>query len=84
MLNAPAYHRRHHSAEPAHYDSNFAALFPIFDVLAGSYHRPDGYPATGIPDRPASAREVLLWPLLFHRRQKAEDVGATEPLATPR
>lgn len=42
LLNSPAYHRRHHSSRPEHYDQNFAAIFPIFDVLCGSYRRPEG------------------------------------------
>jgi len=28
VINTPAYHRRHHSLLPEHYDSNFAGLFP--------------------------------------------------------
>ncbi|MEO5587718.1 MAG: sterol desaturase family protein [Novosphingobium sp.] len=63
LLNSPAYHRRHHSSLPEHYDSNFAALLPIFDVIAGSYHRPTGYPPTGLDRQPGSAVDILLWPL---------------------
>ena len=67
LINTPAYHRRHHSSDPAHYDSNFAALFPIFDVLAGAYYRPDGFPATGLDHRPRRLREVLAWPYYYRR-----------------
>lgn len=63
VINSPAYHRRHHSIQPEHYDSNFAALFPIFDVIAGSYHRPDGFPPTGLDERPEHVGDVLIWPL---------------------
>ena len=63
LLNSPAYHRRHHSSRPEHYNSNFAALFPIFDVLAGSYRRPDDNPPTGLDHRPNRFVEILLWPL---------------------
>ena len=63
LINMPAYHRRHHSALSEHYDSNFAALFPIFDVICGSYRRPDGFPPTGLPQAPANLREVIAWPL---------------------
>jgi sterol desaturase/sphingolipid hydroxylase (fatty acid hydroxylase superfamily) len=65
LVNSPAYHRRHHSSLPEHYDSNFAALLPIFDVIAGSYHRPDGFPPTGLDRRPANAIEVAVWPLVI-------------------
>ncbi len=71
VINTPAYHRRHHSALPEHYDSNFAALFPIWDVLFGDYHRPEGFPPTGYSTRPTSLREQLLWPL-YHRRAEAD------------
>ena len=76
LLNSPAYHRRHHSALPEHFNSNFAALFPIFDVVLGSYHRPHGWVPTGMDDRPRNAREVLLWPLhgiAFGRRTVVTD-----------
>lgn len=65
LLNSPAYHRRHHSSVPEHYDSNFAALLPIFDVIAGSYHRPTGFPPTGLDRKPENAAEIVLWPMVF-------------------
>jgi sterol desaturase/sphingolipid hydroxylase (fatty acid hydroxylase superfamily) len=63
LLNSPAYHRRHHSSLPEHYNSNYAALLPLWDVLLGSYYRPEGHPPTGIAKRPESFGEVLTWPL---------------------
>jgi len=63
LLNSPAYHRRHHSSDPSHFNSNFSALFPIFDVLSGAYHRPDGYPETGQPDHPKGIIDAALWPV---------------------
>lgn len=68
VINSPAYHRRHHSALPEHYNSNFAALFPVWDVLSGAYRRPDGFPPTGYATRPHNLRELLAWPL-YHGRQ---------------
>jgi len=67
LLNSPAYHRRHHSALPEHYDSNFAALFPIFDVICGSYHRPEGRPPTGLPRQPRGWGELVIWPLVWNQ-----------------
>lgn len=66
LINTPAYHRRHHSRLPAHFDSNFAALFPIFDVICGTYHRPEGFPPTGLDHAPRDLRELVTWPL-HHR-----------------
>ncbi len=50
LLNGPQGHRIHHSRMRAHYDQNFAAFFPIWDVLFGTYHYPerDEYPLTGV------------------------------------
>ncbi len=62
LLNSPAYHRRHHSSLPEHYNSNYAALFPIFDVMFGSYNRPTGFPPTGLDTKPESLSDLLLWP----------------------
>jgi sterol desaturase/sphingolipid hydroxylase (fatty acid hydroxylase superfamily) len=66
LLNSPQYHRVHHSALPEHYNRNYAALFPIFDVLFGTYYPPrtGEFPATGLSDRrpPAGPLQALLWP----------------------
>jgi sterol desaturase/sphingolipid hydroxylase (fatty acid hydroxylase superfamily) len=65
LVNTPAYHRRHHSCLPEHYDSNFAAIFPIFDVICGSYYRPDGFPPTGLARAPRNMAELIAWPLYY-------------------
>lgn len=60
LLNSPAYHRRHHSSLPEHYNSNFAAILPVWDVLAGSYHQPDrGMPPTGLEWNPRNLFSAL-------------------------
>ena len=62
----PQLHRIHHSIEPRHRDKNFAAFFPVWDILFGTYYRPraDEYPATGVPDERSdvSVRDILLSP----------------------
>lgn len=63
VLNSPAYHRRHHSAEEAHHGCNFAAVLPIFDVIFGTYRRPDSFPETGMDTRPRDLVETALWPI---------------------
>ena len=75
LLNSPAYHRRHHSSLPEHYNSNFSALFPIFDVLCGSYNRPDGWPPTGLDREPETLLDLLAWPVR-QDREAAEGVPA--------
>jgi len=64
LLNSPAYHRRHHSRLPEHYDSNLAAMLPIWDVIFGMYRRPDGWPPCGLDDEaPRSFTDLVLWPV---------------------
>lgn len=64
LLNSPAYHRRHHSRLPEHHDSNFAATFPIWDVIFGTYRRPDGWPPSGLEgEAPKSALDLFVWPV---------------------
>jgi len=74
LLNCPAYHLRHHSRLPQHFNSNFAALFPIWDVIAGSYFPAKDYPPTGLDEMPRSAGEVFAWPLVY-ARAKAKTQG---------
>ncbi len=66
-LNAPAYHRIHHSALSDHADCNYAAIFPIFDVISGAYRPPRRgmYPPTGLALEPKSVSlfQALIWPL---------------------
>ena len=79
-LNAPAYHRLHHSASPEHFDVNFAALLPIFDVMAGSYRpaRPGERPATGLDtgDTPQDLADVMLWPVRHRLPRKTRPTAA--------
>lgn len=46
----PQVHRVHHSRLPQHRDRNFAAFFPLWDVLFGTYFAParDEFPPTGV------------------------------------
>jgi sterol desaturase/sphingolipid hydroxylase (fatty acid hydroxylase superfamily) len=50
LIAGPQWHRLHHSVEAQHTDRNFAAFFPLFDVVFGTYSRPgpNEYPATGL------------------------------------
>lgn len=50
FFSTPQYHRVHHSKRPQHQDQNFAVYFPIFDIVFGSYCKPEKheYPPTGL------------------------------------
>lgn len=77
LLNGPDYHRLHHSQAEAHFDVNFASLFPIFDLISGAYlrSRPGERVQTGLDtgDEPQSVAEALVWPArgLLRRRRRA-------------
>jgi sterol desaturase/sphingolipid hydroxylase (fatty acid hydroxylase superfamily) len=71
LLNGPQYHRIHHSTRPEHFNRNFAAFFPIFDVIFGTAHRPlpGEFPTTGLDNRdpPRNVQAAMVWP--FRWRQ---------------
>jgi len=50
FFSTPQYHWIHHSRLPQHQDKNYAIWLPLFDVIFGSYFRPDvdEYPPTGL------------------------------------
>jgi sterol desaturase/sphingolipid hydroxylase (fatty acid hydroxylase superfamily) len=49
IIAGPQFHRVHHSIYAHHHNKNFAAIFPVWDVLFGTYYRPEinEYPPTG-------------------------------------
>jgi len=52
ILVTPQSHRVHHSLEARHHDTNFGAIFSIWDLLFGTrYEGFDEYPATGVVDK---------------------------------
>jgi sterol desaturase/sphingolipid hydroxylase (fatty acid hydroxylase superfamily) len=53
VLCGPQLHRIHHSRDPRHIDKNLAAFFPLWDILFGTYCRPQPgeWAATGITSR---------------------------------
>jgi sterol desaturase/sphingolipid hydroxylase (fatty acid hydroxylase superfamily) len=65
-LSGPQWHRLHHAIDQDCRDRNFAAYFPILDIVFGTYRGPrEGEnPATGVTDVVATAHPLLdcLWP----------------------
>ncbi|SRR6266540_1945771 len=60
VFSGPQWHRLHHGVQLEYRDQNFAAYFPIFDILFGTYRAPrkDEYPVTGITDPVVAARPL--------------------------
>jgi len=67
LMNCPQYHRIHHSALPEHFNCNFSSLFPIFDLVFGTYRMPRKaeYPPTGLDsgEHPSGMVEAIFWPV---------------------
>lgn len=76
-INNPQWHRIHHSVHPEHRDKNFAAFFPLLDILFGTawVPKPDEYPATGlVPAERVDIINSVIWPIrhLRHGESKNE------------
>jgi sterol desaturase/sphingolipid hydroxylase (fatty acid hydroxylase superfamily) len=52
IIAGPQVHRLHHSRLPQHWNRNYAAYFPVWDVIFGTYVHPapGEYPPTGLAD----------------------------------
>ncbi len=42
VIATPVFHRWHHSRQREAWDKNFAGLFPVWDILFGTYYMPKG------------------------------------------
>ncbi len=64
-INGPQWHRIHHSIQPEHFDKNFAAVFPIWDVIFGTAWIPgkDEFPIAGlVPGERPGVIAGIIWP----------------------
>jgi hypothetical protein len=84
VVAGPQLHRIHHSLEPRHRDRNYAAFFPLWDVLFGSYYAPkrDEYPRTGLAtgERVTSIGQALWLPFATWFGRREPKPPATAPL----
>jgi len=66
LITGPQYHRIHHSIEPSHIGKNYAAFFPVWDWVFGTYFQPERteWPETGLLDTNgvADLREIVFSP----------------------
>lgn len=69
VFTGPQVHRIHHSVLPQHFNKNFAANFPIWDILFGTYWHPrrDEFPPTGVAGE--KEFETLLEAIVFTPRE---------------
>jgi sterol desaturase/sphingolipid hydroxylase (fatty acid hydroxylase superfamily) len=78
VIASPRFHRWHHTTEREARDKNFAGLFPVWDLLFGTYYMPEGR----IPERFGTQTPVPdgLWRQLmfpFRKRQPASRAAAS-------
>lgn len=68
IMVGPQYHRIHHSIDSKHQNKNFAAWFPFWDILFGTYYHPswNEFPKTGvIGEEPSpSLRQAIMTPFI--------------------
>ena len=80
LVDGPQLHRIHHSKLAQHYDRNFAAFFPIWDVIFGTYYHPGRgeFPPTGVIDEPqvTTLREAAWLPFRTWRGASPASVDA--------
>lgn len=63
VVAGPQYHRIHHSIEPQHWNRNYAAFFPIWDIVFGTACLPKRgeWPRTGVPRGEPAGVQAALW-----------------------
>ena len=68
------YHRIHHSLEEHHHNKNYAAFFPIWDILFKTVHFPkfNEFPKVGLGDmdQPKTVKDYLFSPRPFRKKLK--------------
>ena len=71
VVAGPQYHRLHHSVEAQHINHNYAAFFPVWDIVFGTAVMPrrGEFPRTGVPrGEPRGVGEALAGPFIEWRR----------------
>lgn len=85
LVAGPQVHRIHHSNLPRHFDKNYAAFFPLYDVVFRTYYHPapNEYPPTGVRDDPEinSVVQAFLLPFYDWTRRKRTHEQREGPVA---
>lgn len=95
LIATPQTHRIHHSRLEEHIDKNFAAFFPVWDVIFGTYYAPQKgeFPETGLAsgEQVRTVRHALLLPFLTWRnmlisrsRPEQMPLSTLHPRSSPR
>lgn len=89
LVATPHFHRWHHAAERGALGKNFAALFPVWDLLFGTFYLPERRPMFfGLIEEDPEDRlpETFVGQMLypFRKRRTATMAPATEPGYSPK
>jgi len=71
MIASPVFHRWHHTSQEEGLDKNFAGLFPVIDMVFGTYYMPKGkFPEKfgAVPPVPEGFWAQMIYP--FRRAKK--------------
>jgi sterol desaturase/sphingolipid hydroxylase (fatty acid hydroxylase superfamily) len=83
LITNPATHRIHHSTLPEHFNKNFAAVWPFWDLIFGTYCAPKHgeYPPTGVISGKVtkSLKDAFWGPLEVASKPISEKHGASSP-----
>jgi len=83
VIVGPQWHRIHHSRLPEHRDKNFAAMFPLWDILFGTNYYPacGEFPPTGVDGekevqslREATTFALREWLKMYRTRRARRNV----------
>lgn len=60
VITGPQLHRLHHSSQERHFNKNFANIFPLWDIIFGTYLAPEKgqFPKTGLATRHRRQNEI--------------------------
>jgi sterol desaturase/sphingolipid hydroxylase (fatty acid hydroxylase superfamily) len=79
VIATPVFHRWHHTSEAEGLDKNFAGLFPVIDLLFGTFYMPRGKQPTrfGVPGlaMPRDLFGQLTYPFRARSPQREESVS---------
>jgi sterol desaturase/sphingolipid hydroxylase (fatty acid hydroxylase superfamily) len=71
LIASPTFHRWHHTSEEEGLDRNFAGLFPLWDLLFGTFYLPEGRQPSRFGLRDGQAEEGLVAQLFGPFRRPA-------------
>lgn len=80
VIATPHFHRWHHSRAPEARDKNFAALFPIWDVLFGTLYLPDHQPDAFGVDTAEEVPSGFFGQILYPFRRANRRINIAEPV----